>query len=67
MYEIFGHSVIDDLLEEDDKESATIRETFEDEECISELELSDEEQCFVARALAVAGMKFEWMENVLEE
>lgn len=59
--------VIDDLLEEDDKESATIRETFEDEECISELELSNEEQCFVARALAVAGMKFEWMENVLEE
>ena len=57
--------IIDELLEDDEKESATIVDTFEDEECVAELELSNEEQRFVAKALNVAGVSFDWMKEVL--
>jgi serine/threonine protein kinase len=58
--------VVEVLLEdEDERETASIQETFEDEEIMSELELSREEQVFVARALHVAGVKFGWLTKVL--
>jgi hypothetical protein len=57
--------VIDALLEEDEKDTATIEETFDDEDTMSELDLTPGEQLFVARALSVAGMKFKWISKVL--
>ena len=54
------------LLEDDEtKNTATIHETFEDEESLEDLELSPEEQIFVAKALHVAGMQFGWISKVL--
>ena len=57
--------VIDTLLEEDEKDTATIDECFEDEESLEELDLTPGEQTFVARALSVAGLKFGWISKAM--
>jgi hypothetical protein len=43
----------------------TIANAFNDEECLEDLDLSEAEQVFVAKALQVAGVRFNWMTKVL--
>jgi serine/threonine protein kinase len=57
--------IIEELLEDDLKDTETIANAFNDEECLEDLDLSEAEQVFVAKALQVAGVRFNWMTKVL--